>query len=145
MEIGRHFTVQKVNRAKPIIIIYDYKYSVPESMIKKMIFRQNDLDIKWSTFDEKCVLKFRTGPTAKGLCNWVLQVSPAVRNTLLVKRKLSLDWQMCGVLDYTLVTRCFKCQGFGHISKVCKNEEDRSICAEKRHSHRNFPSKEDKT
>ena len=40
---------------------------------------------------------------------------------------------------------CFKCQGFGHISKICKNKGVCSIYVEKKHSHRNCPSKEDKT
>ena len=142
MEIGRQFTVEEVNRAKPRIILYDVPTSLPEDMIQEMVFRQNDLDIKWSKLDEECVLKFRMGPKEKELCNWVLQVSPAVRNTLLGKIRLSLDWQKCREL---VVTRCFKCQGFGHISRICKNEEVCSIYAEKKHNHRNCHSKEDKT
>ena len=42
--------VEEVNRAKPRIIIND----------------------EWSKFDEECVLKFRTGPKGKELCNWFL-------------------------------------------------------------------------
>ena len=95
MEIARQFTAEVVNRAKPRNIIYDVPTRVPEDMIKKMIFRQNELDIEWSKFDEECVLNFRMGPKGKKLCNWVLQVSPAVRNTLLANRKLKVDWQLC--------------------------------------------------
>ena len=72
MEIGRQFTVEEVNRAKPRIIIYDVPTSLPEDMIQEMVFRQNDLDIKWSKLDEECVLKFRMGPKGKELCNWFL-------------------------------------------------------------------------
>ena len=74
--------VEEVNGAKLRFIIYGVPTSVPEEIIKKMIFRQNYLDIEWSKFDEECVLKFRRGPNGKQLCNWALQVSPAVRNTL---------------------------------------------------------------
>ena len=87
MEIGKQFTVEEVNRAKPRIIVYDVPTSVSAEMIKKMIFRQNDLDSERTKFDEECVLRLRTGPKDKELYNWVLQVSSAVRNTLLVKRK----------------------------------------------------------
>ena len=43
MEIGRQFAVEEVNRTKKICNV---PISVPENLIKKMIFRQNELDIE---------------------------------------------------------------------------------------------------
>ena len=36
-----------------------------EHMVKKLIFKQNALDIEWFKYDEESVLKFRTGPKGK--------------------------------------------------------------------------------
>ena len=42
-EVNRQFVVEEVKRAKTRIIIYDLPTIAPEDMIKKMIFRQNDI------------------------------------------------------------------------------------------------------
>lgn len=33
-----------------------------------------------------------------------------------------LDYQTCNVKNFLEVTRCFKCQSYGHITKVCPAE-----------------------
>ena len=108
----------------------------------KLIFENNEIDLEWDQFHENCVPKFKTGPKEKENTNWVFQVSPVVCNILVSNRNLYLYWQCCRVLDYTIVTRRFKCQEFKHISKICRKEEVCLLFAETKHIHRNCPNKE---
>ena len=110
--------------------------------LAKLIFEKNEIDMEWAHLHRDCVPKFNTGPKGKENSNWVFEVSPEVRNILIRKRNLYLEWQSCRVLDYTLVTRCFKRQGFRHISKICSKEEVYSLCAETKLTLRNCPNKE---
>ncbi|XP_026331164.1 uncharacterized protein LOC113238556 [Hyposmocoma kahamanoa] len=57
------------------------------------------------------------------------------RNTLESSIKLShksgkkneptffINWTSCPVRDYTIVTRCYKCQQYGHSAKFCRDTE----------------------
>ena len=143
-EIQKKFETQEVMRNTPKIIIYDVSNKVSERQIKKLIFEKNEIDIEWTHFHENCVPKFKTGPKGKENITGVFEVSPDVGNILIMKRNQYLESQSCRVLDYTLVRRCFKCQGFRHISKICSKEEFCSLCAETKHSHRNSANKENK-
>ena len=97
--------------------------------------------MEWARFYENCVPKFKTRSKGKANSNWVFKVSPDVRNILIRKRNFYMEWQYYRVFDNTLVTRCFKCQGFGHIIKICSKDRVCSLCVETKHSHRNCPNK----
>ena len=93
-------------------------------------------------FEQGFTPKFKTGPKEKPTCNWVIEVTAKVRAKMISEPRIYSEWQSCRVLNFTLVTRCFKCQGFGHIAKVCENKDICSICAQEGHSHRTCKNKE---
>lgn len=43
--------------------------------------------------------------------------------------KLFFGWQSCIVYDSNILTRCFKCNGFNHTAKNCRNKLMCSFCA----------------
>lgn len=47
------------------------------------------------------------------------------------------------VKDYDLVTRCFKCLQYGHISKYCKNQTTCRHCTEPGHTNKECPKKKE--
>lgn len=52
---------------------------------------------------------------------------PAITaKSLLDVGKVKIGWSVCRLRERTTLTKCFKCLEFGHISKQCKNKEDRS-------------------
>lgn len=52
---------------------------------------------------------------------------PAHRSRALLDiGKVKIGWSVCRLRERTTLTKCFKCLGFGHISKHCKSEVDRS-------------------
>lgn len=70
---------------------------------------------------------------AKGIpyddCIWVVRVSEALRKELLKQGKVYINLDTCPVSDFTEVTRCFRCQGYGHTAAKCLNEESCARCA----------------
>lgn len=44
----------------------------------------------------------------------------------MCKDRAFINWSSCPVRDFTLVTRCYKCQQYGHAAKSCR--ETTYIC-----------------
>lgn len=53
---------------------------------------------------------------------------------MMVMQKMLIGWNSCKVDEHIYLKRCFKCCGFSHIEKECKNELACSKCAEKHKS-----------
>lgn len=71
----------------------------------------------------KMKFKFRKND-AKQSDRYCVEVSPGLRNTILKTGRIFIDWESCPVVDSLPLIRCFKCNGFGHKSEVCKQTEE---------------------
>jgi hypothetical protein len=86
---------------------------------------------------------FKLGPKNKDTVHWVVECSPDIRRELINKSKICIDWRVCRVGDYIAVSRCFKCQKIGHISKYCSQVQNTcSHCANVGHDVKDCPNKE---
>ncbi|CAB0009996.1 unnamed protein product [Nesidiocoris tenuis] len=75
--------------------------------------------------------------------NICLEVDPEVRKKLIAEGRLYIGWNCIRVKDFVVVTRCFKCQRFGHIARHCQDAKDTcSICAQEGHKNGECPNKE---
>jgi hypothetical protein len=54
--------------------------------------------------------------------NLVIEVSALTRRKLSQK-KIKLGWIICGVGDYLVANRCFKCSKFNHRARECRGTE----------------------
>ena len=59
----------------------------------------------------------------------ILEVSPAVRRTLLERGRVYLRYSACSLADHIRIVQCFKCLSFGHFAAECKDRASCGHCA----------------
>ncbi|KXZ75602.1 hypothetical protein TcasGA2_TC031912 [Tribolium castaneum] len=70
--------------------------------------------------------------------HWVIEVHPAARNYFIKSgSRVYVSWKSLHIRDYLRVTRCFKCQKFGHVSKFCNSEKQCGYCSGTYHESMN--------
>jgi hypothetical protein len=60
--------------------------------------------------------------------NWVLEIHPALWKQLISKGRVYLVWESYKVEKYLRLTKCYKCQRFGHIKKYCPIPDESASC-----------------
>lgn len=68
-------------------------------------------------------------PTKQGKVNWLLDVDVDSKNLLLDKKRICIDFERYRVVEFISITRCYKCQKFGHLANRCEGEIHCSKCA----------------
>lgn len=46
------------------------------------------------------------------------------------EKRISIGWNRCIVYEVIRVKRCFKCQGYNHISENCRNKKSCRNCGD---------------
>ncbi|KAJ8887801.1 hypothetical protein PR048_014019, partial [Dryococelus australis] len=132
-ELGQRVADPKKRRPK--FIIYDVlrEYDGPEFMetLRPQIF--SAAQITDEEVRKNASVCFRTGPRDREVVNLVLEVTPPLRKLLIDCGTLFIGFQRCKVRDYVMPTRCYKCQGYGHIKEKCKGQFVCPHCSEKGH------------
>ncbi|XP_053997451.1 uncharacterized protein LOC128886530 [Hylaeus anthracinus] len=130
-------------KKRPKMIIYDVPKHLSEKEITTAIKHQNLEHISKNSYIDEFKLLFKTGDRNKETVNWVIEVSPTIRNILKERNKIFIDWSACYIRDYIAISRCYKCQNFGHIALHCKATVSTcGHCAQDGHSYKNCPKKE---
>jgi hypothetical protein len=119
-------------RRLPRVILYDVPREISEKELLACMRKQNQ-----DRLNEEDIaaikLYFKTGRKDTNETNWVMEVPPQVREKLLMGN-IYVSWNACKARDYISVSRCYKCQGFGHVAKYCRvNYEICAQCAESGH------------
>lgn len=124
----------------PRAVIYDVPREMEPKDIQASIKKQNASRISKEEA-EGIKFCFKTGRKDTEEANWVVEVSPKTREKLL-SGKLFIGWNACKVRDFVALSRCYKCQGFGHIAKHCKRStETCGHCASQGHDVKSCPNK----
>ena len=134
-------------KRRPRLILYDMPSDISEREGLEAIYGQNGGNLGLESFEELCdkaKLVFKTGPRGKEEVNWVLEVAPELRNRMRKAERLYIMARSCKVLDYIGLSRCYKCQLYGHIAKYCRAEKVTcSHCAEDGHTFADCKNKKD--
>lgn len=121
----------------PKMIMYDVDSALSEDLLKELMFQRNfkyDF-LDFNDFDANIKFSFKKGPKDKDVVHWVIEVPPELRKIILNEsERIYIDRAACKVRDFTLVTRCFQCQMYGHIGKYCKGKKICGHCGEEGHS-----------
>lgn len=150
------YQVTKVGANNSKIIIFDCPIGLNEEELtgeihdrnKELLnnFKDDDSneDFNYDDFKLEFEPRFKTGKRRVDVTNWVIEVSPKMRNFLRRSDELRLyiGWHSCKIHDFIGVTRCFKCQQYGHVQKIC-TEKDKvcSYCSKVEHLMEQCPDK----
>lgn len=145
VKLKENMKIERPKKKKPKIIMYDIPNNLSIKEITDSIYEQNFEDsIKRETFDEDFQLKFKTGPKDKETAHHVAEVSPRIRNQIIHKGRIYLAFLAVAVKDFLVVTKCLKCQDYGHIAKYCRSETRKcEHCGERSHERKDCPNKEE--
>lgn len=88
-------------------------------------------------------LRYKLGKRNASICNYVLEVPANIRKILIYQGRIFINWTPCSVRDFTLVTRCFNWQQYGHAAKFCRKTSPTCYyCGESGHNiHTSSPPK----
>lgn len=91
--------------------------SVKEALVCEGLDQDRDIDV------------VRKIGTRMGKVNWVLDVDNDVFRCLIGRRRICIDFNRYRIVEFLQIIRCFKCQGYGHLSSRCQGEQKCSKCA----------------
>ncbi|EFA12186.1 putative 50 kDa protein in type I retrotransposable element R1DM-like Protein [Tribolium castaneum] len=136
---------ERINKVWPKIQVFDVpKEMVADELIKEI---QKQPDLPGNIPKQFVKSAFKAGNKEGKTNHWVIEIHPAARNYFIASgSKLFVSWKSLHVRDYLRITRCFKCQKFGHVSKFCNSEKQCGYCASNDHESIscNFKNNEDK-
>lgn len=117
--------VRAPQKWNPKLMLYNIPKNYDKEEVVKDFIEQNlPKAINEEQSSDRVKICFATGPCDKDTYNLVIQLSGPDHKTLVRKGKAFLNWNSVRVADFVPVTRCYRCQKYGHISKVCNAERE---------------------
>lgn len=128
---GRGYKVVEKERKRPMVLLYDVEKGLSEDQVLKELFVKNFGDIGMTEQEFLREVKVRRkvtqarqrGEKENSRESWVMEVNGKIFRICMNRKRLYIGWESLKVKEYIDVVRCFKCQGFGHIGRVCRDEE----------------------
>lgn len=115
----------------PRLIIYDVDAKLSEEQVVNKLIQKNLDFLEDAAAKLKIVQK--TGPRGGDRVHYIVQATGQVRDVLLSNGRVFIDWNSHRVRDWNTVSRCYRCQGFGHVAAKCTRDIVCGYCAEKGH------------
>lgn len=134
--------VQEPKKRLPKLIIYNVPNEYKEQEVIHDLVSQNLNSEAEDIENLKNQIKicFKTGPKELPTHNLVIELPPKQHKVLRMQGRAYLGWNSTKVADFVSVTRCYKCQKFGHIAKECNSKDEIcGHCSKTGHDRRNCP------
>jgi len=137
--------VERPTKKKPIIKVFDVSSDLTDEGIKEQVYVKNmrESQITEDEFKQEFEVRRKYKDVRSGgkKSNIIVECSSRVRNYLRERERIFIEWESCKVQDYVDVTRCYKCQRYGHVAKYCSSQSSCSHCAGE-HDYKECPDKE---
>lgn len=139
-------TINDQLKRKPRIVLIGVPSTMQEKDVFTCLYHQNLADTlqdsNLETFLSSIRLSHKSGKRDSDTVNYIIEVSAAIRKTLITRERIFVNWSSCWVSDFTLVTRCYKCQQYGHAAKTCRESTNTcGHCGDLGHSIKECPKK----
>ena len=132
-------------KRRPLLIVYGVPAELDEEKFLLELRRQNFQHMPEEKYKAEVKFSHKTGKRNLENDHRVIEVTLTIRETLLKQGSAYLGWTSHRVKDYVSVSRCYKCQSFGHVSKFCKAKvETCGHCGLQGHTFKNCPKAEEK-
>ncbi|KAF9810154.1 hypothetical protein SFRURICE_012187 [Spodoptera frugiperda] len=132
-------TVDEPQKRQQRVVIIGVPSSMQEMEVFTCLYNQNLAEklqeCSLETFLSSIKLSHKSGKKDADTCNFIIEVSAQIRKALICKDRVFVNWSSCPVRDFTLVTRCYKCQQYGQTTYMCGH------CGESGHSIKKGPKK----
>lgn len=116
----------------PRIYVHDVDREIEREELVEAVMRRNGLHLGLTDLEkvrQEFIPEFIRGRRDSPVRSWVVRVSPEVFKKLMRVERLYVGVRSCRVVEFSSVSRCYKCQGLGHVKKYCKNQECCGYCA----------------
>lgn len=139
-KIGDKYVVEIPAPIKPRLKILSIDQEMShEEMIEDLKFKNYALSE--AEIVVKTTIKRNNKNKNKVCYDAIIEVEEDIYNVLLMMKVVVLGWHRYRVVENISMTRCYKCCGFGHMAKDCKNKQACSKCGED-HKHSECKSSE---
>lgn len=135
-KMGNHYDVQIPKMRRPKVLISGLSEDLDKQRIVEAIKKQNNIDCNYL----ECIKVYKSFKNPR-VYNALIETDGVGLEQILTKNKINIEWDRCPVYESCNVMRCYKCWGFNHSSKNCK--ETNQICAkcsESGHSYKDCKS-----
>ncbi|XP_073999783.1 uncharacterized protein [Rhodnius prolixus] len=124
------------NLLSPRVVIHDIDSELTEGDIVRSVWKKNGRllgEVQEEDFGKVFKPKHKTGKRGRNTVSWVAQVEPDIFGRLVREGRLYIGLRCCRVREFVGVTRCFKCQGLGHIGRLCGRPVTCARCGDEGH------------
>lgn len=139
---GTQMKPHEISKRNPRILITRVSSQLRASELKDELLANNPIEPESQDIRPLYTLRYGKGQRGSNpYISWVVEVSPKLHQAIIKNKKVYLDYQSCPARDYVHITRCYKCQAYGHIASVCPKQE--STCGRCAQSHDTRSCKEE--
>jgi len=129
--------IKQFDKMDPRLRVRDIPPAIERDKFIESLIKQN---LDGERLREPRLIYWSPGTSRRG-ASAVIEVTPEVRNSLLSQERVYLGWTSCRVSDHLHITQCYKCLGFGHISRVCRADKDTCGHCSGAHESRSCPNR----
>nr|XP_049707334.1 uncharacterized protein LOC126056848 [Helicoverpa armigera] len=138
--------IEEPSKRRPRIAVIGVPVALTEKEVFECIYEQNLSDklpnLTRESFLECIKLSHKSGKRDLSTCNYILELPASIRKVIIDQSRIFINWTSCPVRDFTIVTRCFNCQQFGHAAKFCRETNPTcSHCGDSGHSSKECSNK----
>lgn len=126
-KLGDKFEVQLPDIKKPRIKIKNIDEEISETGFVNELKEKNHC-LKNLSIELKKVINRKIGRN-QTINDVVIEVDSECFDLMMKRKKIIYGWKECDVVEHVYIKRCFKCCGFGHESKECKNKQACPKCS----------------